>query len=141
MSMEWHVNMSQKQQNISQTKYFSFRFKMLIHLCNKLFPFLDERISFLECLTFKNTVCSIWFGLRNEAIVSLIWDFWCPKGLLCDPKTGRKLLLGQKYSLISFKTSQATDCQKEESAVLRMKFRVTQNSFLLHVLNFEYHRL
>ena len=39
----------------SQTKYFSFRFrfKMLIHLCNKLLPFLDERISFLECLTFK----------------------------------------------------------------------------------------
>ena len=48
----------------------------------------------------SNTVYSIWFGLRNEAIVSLIWDFWGPKGLLCDPKTGRKLLLGQKYSQI-----------------------------------------
>ena len=24
------------------------------------------------------TVCSIQFGLRNEAIVSLIWDFWGP---------------------------------------------------------------
>ena len=61
-----------------------------------------------------NTVCSIWFGLRNEAIVSLIWDFWGPKGLLCDPKTGRKLLLGQKHTEISSTVSQEEDFKKEE---------------------------
>ena len=55
------------------------------------------------------TVCSIRFGLRNEAIVSLIWDFWGLKGLLCDPKTGRKLLLGQKHTEISFAVSQEED--------------------------------
>ena len=55
------------------------------------------------------TVCSIQFGLRNEAIVSLIWDFWGLKGLLCDPKTGRKLLLGQKHTEISFAVSQEED--------------------------------
>ena len=59
-------------------------------------------------------MCSIWFGLRNEAIVSLIWDFWGPKGLLCDPKTGRKLLLGQKHTEISFTVSQEEDFKKEE---------------------------
>ena len=46
----------------------------------------------------KYTVCSIWFGFRNETIVSLIWDFLGPKGPLCDPKTGRKLLYGKKFT-------------------------------------------
>ena len=51
----------------------------------------------------QNTVCSIWFGLRNVAIVSLIWDFWGPKGPLCDPKTGRKFLFGKKFTLMDLK--------------------------------------
>ena len=59
-------------------------------------------------------MCPIWFGLRNEAIVSSIWDFWGPKGLLCDPKTGRKLLLGQKHTEISFTVSQEEDYKEEE---------------------------
>ena len=62
----------------------------------------------------NNTVCFIRFGHRNEAIVSLIWNFWGFKGVLCDPKTGRKLLLGQKHTEISFAVSQEEDFKKEE---------------------------
>ena len=53
-------------------------------------------------------------GIRNRAVVSLFWDFCSPKGLLCDPKTGRKLLLGQKHTEIIFTVSQEEDYKKEE---------------------------
>ena len=49
---------------------------------------------------------SIWLGLRNGAGVSLFWYFWGPKWLLCNPKTGRKLLLGQKLTHIYLKNCQ-----------------------------------
>ena len=34
------------------------------------------------------------------------------QGILCDPKTGRKLLLGQKYSQINLLLKQAGGCEK-----------------------------
>ena len=52
--------------------------------------------------------------MRLLCIVSLIWNFWGFKGVLCDPKTGRKLLLGQKHTEISFAVSQEEDYKKEE---------------------------
>ena len=36
------------------------------------------------------------------------------KGHLCDPKTGRKLLFGTKYSQMEFGVSQEDDCLKKE---------------------------
>ena len=54
------------------------------------------------------------FGLRNGAIVSLFYDFWGPKRLLCTPKTGRKLLLGKKSTPMVIKMSQAYGQQKEQ---------------------------
>ena len=33
---------------------------------------------------------------------------------LCDPKTGRKLLLSQKYTLVGIKTFEIAVCQMEE---------------------------
>ena len=47
----------------------------------------------------------------------LFWDFWGSLRLLCNPKTGRKLLLRQKYSLIR-KSGQEAVCQKEEFQVV-----------------------
>ena len=49
---------------------------------------------------------SIWLSIRNGSVVSLFWDFWGPKWLLCNPKTGRKLLLGQKFTHIYLKNCQ-----------------------------------
>ena len=42
----------------------------------------------------SDTVCFTEYGIRNRAVVSLVWGFRRPKGLLCGPKTGRKLLFG-----------------------------------------------
>ena len=39
-------------------------------------------------------------GRRNGAAVCLIWHSWGLKGFVSDPKTGRKLLLGQKCTQI-----------------------------------------
>ena len=44
--------------------------------------------------------------IRNRAVVSMFWDLWQPKGLLRHPKTGRKLLLGQKYTQMALTMSQ-----------------------------------
>ena len=44
------------------------------------------------------TVCLNQLGRRNGAVMSLFWEFWGLKQLLCHPKTGRKLLLGQKLT-------------------------------------------
>ena len=54
------------------------------------------------------TVCSIQNGLRKGAVtvVGLLWHFWGSKGLLCDPKTWRKLLIGQKCTLMILTMSQ-----------------------------------
>ena len=51
---------------------------------------------------------------RLSAVVSLFWHFWMSKGHLCDPKTGRKLLFGKKYSQMGFRVSQEDDCLKKE---------------------------
>ena len=51
----------------------------------------------------QNTVCSNQSGLRNVAAVTLFWNFWWLRGLLCGPKT---LILGQKHAQIN--------CEKEE---------------------------
>ena len=56
------------------------------------------------------TVCSIQSGMRKEAVVCLFCHFWGPKGLVCDPKTRRKLLLGQKCTLYV--------CNNESSSLL-----------------------
>ena len=63
--------------------------------------------------TQANTVRSIWFRLRNVAIVILIWDFWGPKGPLCDPKTGRKLLFGKKFTQMDLKWFRKDVSKKE----------------------------
>ena len=57
---------------------------------------------------------SVFYSIWTQAIVSLIWNFWGPRGLLSDPKTGRKLLLGQKHTEISFTLSQEEDYKKEK---------------------------
>ena len=41
--------------------------------------------------------------IRNRAVVSMFWDSNQPKGLLCNPKTGRKLLFGQLTALLIIK--------------------------------------
>ena len=56
----------------------------------------QTRQSSCELLRQSTTGCFTELGIRNRAVVSLFWDFRRPKGLLCDPKTGRKLLFGQK---------------------------------------------
>ena len=60
------------------------------------------------------TGCILTIYIRNWRFTGLFWDFWGSLRLLCDPKIGRKLLLGQKYSLVSFETSKEAVCQKEE---------------------------
>ena len=60
------------------------------------------------------TGCILTIYIRNWHFTGLFWDFWGSLRLLCDPKIGRKLLLGQKYSLVSFDTSKEAVCQKEE---------------------------
>ena len=59
--------------------------------------------SFHDRIRIESTGCLDQLGHRNGAVVSLFWDFWGPKGLLCYPKTGRKLLLGQKFTNINLK--------------------------------------
>ena len=46
----------------------------------------------------KYTGWFIWLCIRNMAAMSWFLHFWGPKWLLCDPKIGRKLLLGKKHS-------------------------------------------
>ena len=74
-----------------------------------------KRWSFaLEQITCKRTVntgCFTSSCIRNRAVVSMFWDLWQPKGLLCHPKTGRKLLLGQKCTQMALIMSQE-DSQK-----------------------------
>ena len=54
-----------------------------------------------------STVCFTSSCIRNRAVVSMFWHFWEPKGLLCNHKTGRKLLLGQKFTQVAL-----TMCQE-----------------------------
>ena len=65
-------------------------------------------------LTRQSTVSIMSSCSRYRAAVSLVWDLLCPQRLLCHPKTGRKLPLGQKHSEIGFTVSQTGDFQKEE---------------------------
>ena len=59
----------------------------------------------------QSTGCFTSSCIRNRAVVSMFWDLWQPKGLLCHPKTGRKLLLGQKCTQMALTMSQE-DSQK-----------------------------
>ena len=45
---------------------------------------------------------------------------------LCDPKTGRKLLLSQKYTLVGIKTSKIGVCQIEEFHGLVFRALITE---------------
>ena len=96
--------------------------------CFHCIPKLVTFQNFILHIKMDYTGCLRHCVIRKSGVVSLFWDFWGPRGPLCDPKTGNKLLLGQKERI-------------SWSGVLRMKYWVTQNSFLLPVLNFEYHRL
>ena len=49
-----------------------------------------------KAVNIQHTRCFQQLGSRKGAVITLFWHFWVPKGLLCDPKIGRKLLLGQK---------------------------------------------
>ena len=53
--------------------------------------------------------------------MSLFFDFKCPKGPLCDPKIGRKLLLGKKSTQMGLRKSQTVRQQKENSQDLVIK--------------------
>ena len=64
---------------------------------------------------FNNLQVDFWQSLSEMFVLQgLFWDFWEPYRLICDPKTGRKLLLGQKISTIKFRTSQEALCLKKE---------------------------
>ena len=54
------------------------------------------------------------FVLRNRAAVSLFLNFWGLQWLLSDPKVGRKLLLGQKNSIMGLTISQEGGQQKKK---------------------------
>ena len=56
----------------------------------------------------------IWFIICKQANMSLFWHLWRSKVHQCDPKTGRKLLFGTKYSQMEFRVSQEDDCLKKE---------------------------
>ena len=53
-------------------------------------------------------------GIGAEAAVSII-ELWGLKGLECAPKTGRKLLLGNKSTVMVIVMSQAGGLQKEKN--------------------------
>ena len=54
----------------------------------------------------QTTGCFTSSCIWNMAVVSMFWDLWKPKVLLCDPKTRRKLLLGQKFTQMALTMSQ-----------------------------------
>ena len=60
------------------------------------------------------TVCPNQLGRRNVTVVSLFWEFRGLKQLLCHPKTGRKLLLGQKFTQMDLRIFQNAG-QKQRS--------------------------
>ena len=53
-------------------------------------------------------------AIRNCSVTGLFWNFWGSLRHLCDPKTGHKLLISQKYTLGGIKTCEIAVCQIEE---------------------------
>ena len=75
-----------------------------------------------------DTGCFFSFGLRNGSVVCLLHDFLGPKGLLCDPMTERKLILGKKINPMVTIRSQADGQKKTTNSIscdFSMIFRVS----------------
>ena len=51
-------------------------------------------------------------GNQEQGCCEFVLGLLESQGILCDPKTGRKLLLGQKYSQINLLLKQAGGCEK-----------------------------
>ena len=83
---------------------------------NHPYLLLNNKPKWKETYTFLSyTVCLDQLGHRNGAVVSLFWEFWSLRQLLCHPKTGRTLLLGQKFTQMDFRICQKAGQQQRNN--------------------------